>query len=131
MRLTRPRNHPVDRLRPGILVGPPIWVRIDRMGDKGRHGDQKLGLVALVVPRAKQRAEQTGRSISAGKPLIACSDCVLMRPAEATGPARGQLDRRRVATGPKPWDRDPSERDLGRRVDIGDLGRDLQLDASR
>src|SRR5579863_4135397 len=38
-----------------ILVGPHDLGRIDGMDDVGRHGDQKLRLVALIVPRAKQR----------------------------------------------------------------------------
>src|SRR6185437_16974332 len=40
-----------------ILVRPHDLARIDRVRDVGRNDDQEFGLVALIVPRTEQGAQ--------------------------------------------------------------------------
>ena len=40
-----------------ILVWPDDFIRVDGVDDIGRHDNQQLRLVALVVPRSEEGAE--------------------------------------------------------------------------
>ena len=99
------------------------------MDDVGRDDDQQLGLLAQIVARAEQAAEN--RQVhQAGNAVDRLLRLVEIRPAEAIEPPDGNSTVVSFLRVRKPGIDVLAIESAVRGVDVGDFGGDAQLDAA-
>ena len=111
------------------VVGPGERRARDRLDEIGRDDDDELGLVALEVAAAEERAENR-QLLQAGEAADRLTHAVLEQAAEDHRAAGGQLERRFGAAHLEAGNRDAGETGGAFRRKLRDLGLDVQADAS-